>query len=90
MDQGIAATPSGRALRLVLMFFAAVLGLLVLSFVFGSSSASADDGDSLGSTLGGVVSEATKPVKQVTHSVRWRSPHPRLLTPRYQLVSFRR
>jgi hypothetical protein len=71
VNQGTLATPSTHVLRLVLMLFGAVLGLLVLSFVFGSSSASADDGDdgSLGSTLGGVVTEVAKPVHVATQAV---------------------
>jgi hypothetical protein len=57
------------------MFFATVVGLLVLNFAFGSSSASADDGDdaSLTGAVGGLVSDVTKPVHKtvtaVTHKV---------------------
>ena len=53
MDQGIVSpTTAGHYVRLALIFFASVLGLLVLGFVFGSSSASADDG---GPDDGGLV-----------------------------------
>lgn len=77
MDQGISTEPMSRALRLVLTFLAALFGLLLVSFVFGSSSASADDGsdtpDSLGDALGGLVSSVTEPVGEtltaVTHAV---------------------
>ena len=44
MDQGFVAPSAGRFVRRALIFFAAVFGLILLSFVFGSSSASADDG----------------------------------------------
>jgi hypothetical protein len=70
-------THSSHALRLLLVFLGALLGLLVLSFVFGSSSARADDGgdspDSLGSAVGGVVADVTQPVQAtitaVSHTV---------------------
>lgn len=54
MDQGIVATttPAGHYVRLALLFVASVFGLLLLGFVFGSSSASADDG---GPDDGGLV-----------------------------------
>lgn len=66
-------TPHGHALRLALVFFGAVLGFLVLGMVFGSSSARADDGggapDSLGSAVGGLVSDVTQPVNAAVTSV---------------------
>ena len=64
---------SAHVLRLALVFLGAVLGLLVLSFVFGSSSARADDGgdspDSLGSAVGGLVSDVTEPVQATVTTV---------------------
>jgi hypothetical protein len=71
VNQEISAAPSapGYALRLVLIFFGAVLGLLVLSFVFGSSSASADDGDGLLSGVTDTVAEATAPVQTTVAAV---------------------
>jgi len=46
MDQGNVATTTsaGHYVRLALIFFASVFGLLLLGFAFGSSPASADDG----------------------------------------------
>jgi hypothetical protein len=53
VDQGYVATsPAGHYVRLALIFFASVFGLLLLTFAFGSSSASADDG---GPDDGGLV-----------------------------------
>ncbi|MEO5921675.1 MAG: hypothetical protein ABIQ01_11095 [Pseudolysinimonas sp.] len=52
MDQGIVSTTTSRFVRLALIFLASVFGLLLLSFAFGSSSASADDG---GPDDGGLV-----------------------------------
>jgi hypothetical protein len=72
MNQAVAVpSASSRALRLVLVFFGAVLGLLVLSFVFGSSSASADDGDGLLGSFTEAVDEVTEPVQAtVTQTVQ--------------------
>lgn len=73
MNQGVPASTdapeTGRFVRLMLIFFGTVLGLLVLSFVFGSSSASADDGDGLGTELGGLVATVTTPVEQTVAAV---------------------
>jgi hypothetical protein len=59
VDQGAVSTTGTHHVRLLLIFFGAVLGFLALSFVFGSSSASADDGgttDPLGSVVGETLS----------------------------------
>jgi hypothetical protein len=68
VDQGVVSTTGAHNARLLLIFFGAVLGFLALSFVFGSTSASADDGadspDTLGSALGGIVSSVTDPVAE--------------------------
>jgi hypothetical protein len=59
VDQGVVSTTGAHCARLLLIFFGAVLGFLALSFVFGSSSASADDGgtsDPLGSVVGETLS----------------------------------
>ena len=73
MDQGIStaqAAPSAPsyALRLVLVFFGAVFGLLVLGFVFGSSSASADEGDD--GLLSGVTGAVSTTVERVAAPVK--------------------
>jgi hypothetical protein len=53
MDQGIVvSTSAGHYVRLALIFVASVFGLILLGLVFGSSSASADDG---GQDDGGLV-----------------------------------
>jgi len=52
VDQGISSTTAGHYVRLALLFCATVLGLILLGSVFGSSSASADDG---GTDDGGLV-----------------------------------
>lgn len=44
MDQGFVSTTAGHYVRLALIFMASVFGLILLGFVFGSSSASADVG----------------------------------------------
>lgn len=73
MDQGTVSTTGAHYLRLMLIFFGAVLGFLALSLVFGSSSASADDGadspGALGSALGGIVSTVTEPVSETVATV---------------------
>lgn len=73
MNQGIASEPMPRMLRLALGFLAALFGLTLLGFAFGSSSASADDGagspDSLGSALGGLVSSVADPVHRTVTTV---------------------
>jgi hypothetical protein len=68
MDQGIVVTTTsaGHYVRLALIFFASVLGLLVLGFVFGSSSASADDG---GPDDGGLVPAAADFAGDVVETV---------------------
>jgi hypothetical protein len=59
MDQGNVATTTsaGHYVRLALIFFASVFGLLLLGFAFGSSPASADDG---GPDDGGLVPIVTE------------------------------
>ncbi len=52
MDEGFVSTSAGHYVRLALLFCATLLGLLVLGFLFGCSSASADDG---GPDDGGLV-----------------------------------
>jgi hypothetical protein len=52
VDLGISSTTAGHHVRLALLFCATVLGLILLGSVFGSSSASADDG---GPDDGGLV-----------------------------------
>ncbi|HWM32889.1 MAG TPA: hypothetical protein VNR36_01485 [Pseudolysinimonas sp.] len=74
MDQGIDFSRVGYALRLALLAVAAVLGLLILGAIFGSSSASAataddDPAPSLGSTLGGVVHEVTEVAAPVAAAI---------------------
>lgn len=71
MDQGDVSTTGTHHARLLLIFLGAVLGFLALSFVFGSSSASADDGDDsrgllasvdvVADTVTAVTSVATEP-----------------------------
>lgn len=72
MDQGDVSTTGTHYARLLLIFFGAVLGFLALSFVFGSSSASADDGgDSRGllDPVDGIVASATAPVAETVTAV---------------------
>jgi hypothetical protein len=61
VDQGAVSTTGTHHVRLLLIFFGAVLGFLALSFVFGSSSASADDG-APADPLGSVVAETLSAV----------------------------
>lgn len=77
MDQGIVSTTAGHYVRLALILFASVLGLLILGFVFGSSSASADDGGPDDSGLvpavaelaGGVVENVAPATAPVTAAI---------------------
>lgn len=78
MDQGIVSpTTAGHYVRLALVFFASVLGLLVLGFIFGSSSASADDGGpddgglvpAVAELAGGVVETVAPVTAQVTEAI---------------------
>jgi hypothetical protein len=79
VDQGISASQGAQAapsyaLRLVLIFFGAVFGMLLLSFVFGSTSASADDGDDglltgLTETVSTTVAEVAEPVQATVAAV---------------------
>ena len=68
MDQGtVVSTSAGHYVRLALILLASVLGLILLGFAFGSSSASADDGGpddgglvpAVAELAGGVVETAT-------------------------------
>ncbi|MCU1416853.1 MAG: hypothetical protein JWP32_1027 [Schumannella sp.] len=72
-DVNAAGPQTARLLRLALVVLAAVLGLLVLSMMFGSSSARADDGgdspDPLGTAVGGLVSQVTEPVEATVTAV---------------------
>jgi hypothetical protein len=76
MDEQATAVGSPRAVRMLLLLLGAVFGLLILSTVFGSSSASADDGHegqgsagSVSSLLGGIVSTVTETVSAPVHQV---------------------
>ena len=76
MDQGYVSTSAGRFVRLALIFFAAVFGLILLTFAFGSSPASADDGGPddgglvpAGAALVGGALEAVAPVAQAAAAI---------------------
>ncbi|HEV7741129.1 MAG TPA: hypothetical protein VGO65_01795 [Pseudolysinimonas sp.] len=81
-DVNTAGLHTARLLRLALVFVGAVLGLLVLSMMFGSSSARADDGgdspDPLGTAVGELVSQVAEPVEAtvtaVSHTVAAATP----------------
>jgi hypothetical protein len=64
--QGEVSTTPGRFVRLALIFCATVFGLLLLSFAFGSSSASADDG---GPDDGGLLPAAAEIVGDAVETV---------------------
>jgi hypothetical protein len=67
VDQGIVSpTTAGHYVRLALILCASVLGLIVLGFVFGSSSASADDG---GPDDGGLVPVAADAAGGVVETI---------------------
>jgi len=58
VDQGYVSPTAGHYVRLALIFFCSVIGLLLLGFAFGSSSASADDGGPDGDGLVPAVADA--------------------------------
>ncbi len=66
VNQGEVSTTPGRFVRLALIFFAAVFGLILLQLAFGSSSASADDG---GSDDSGLVPAAAELVGDAVETV---------------------